>query len=135
MLDSGALPPTTSPVPRRRHGAAIDQIPNTLLYHQQTKHHLDRYARSLGYLDWASQPDPFRIFKGAMRVELPLAADGLDTPYTALFTPLAVPAKPLDLTSIAILFELAPAAAICTPPRAMPSCRHCRTSRRASITM
>src|SRR5437773_4802950 len=88
-------------------GAAVDPIPIALTYHQQTKHHLDRYARSLGYLDWATQPDPFRIFKGAMRVELPLAADGLTTPYADLFTPLAVPAQPLDFRSIAILFELA----------------------------
>src|SRR5438132_4251397 len=100
-------------MPRRHHGAvpepgaAVDPIPIALTYHQQTKHHLDRYARSLGYLDWASQPDPFRIFKGAMRVELPLAADGLTTPYADLFTPLAVPAQPLDFRSIAILFELA----------------------------
>jgi SagB-type dehydrogenase family enzyme len=34
-------------------------------YHDGTKHHFDRFARSLGYLDWASQPDPFRSFHGA----------------------------------------------------------------------
>ena len=88
-------------------GDLIDPIAITLSYHQQTKHHLDRYARSLGYLDWATQPDPFRTFKGAKRIELPLAADGLNTPYADLFTPFAVPARPLDLRSIAILFELA----------------------------
>ena len=33
--------------------------------HDGTKHHFDRFARSLGYLDWASQPDPFRHFNGA----------------------------------------------------------------------
>jgi len=88
-------------------GAAADSILIALSYHQQTKHHLDRYACSLGYLDWATQPDPFRTFKGAMQVELPLAADGLNTPYADLFTPMAVPARPLDLKSIAILFELA----------------------------
>jgi len=97
----------------RRHGAVsepgttVDPIPIALSYHQQTKHHLDSYARSLGYLDWASQPDPFRIFKGAMRVELPLVADGLATPYADFFTPLAVSTRPLDLRNIAILFELA----------------------------
>jgi SagB-type dehydrogenase family enzyme len=100
-------------MPRRHHGAvpepgaAVDPIPIALTYHHQTKHHLDRYARSLGYLDWATQPDPFRIFKGAMRVELPLTADGLATPYADLFTSLAVPSQPLDLRNIAILFELA----------------------------
>src|SRR6185436_6435425 len=30
-----------------------------------TKHHFHRFARSLGYLDWASQPNPFRSFGGS----------------------------------------------------------------------
>ena len=34
-------------------------------YHDGTKHHFNRFARSLGYLDWASQPNPFRSFAGA----------------------------------------------------------------------
>ena len=31
-------------------------------YHDGTKHHFYAFARSLGYLDWASQPRPFRGF-------------------------------------------------------------------------
>jgi SagB-type dehydrogenase family enzyme len=31
-------------------------------YHDGTKHHFHAFARSLGYLDWASQPHPFRGF-------------------------------------------------------------------------
>jgi SagB-type dehydrogenase family enzyme len=31
-------------------------------YHDGTKHHFNAFARSLGYLDWASQPLPFRHF-------------------------------------------------------------------------
>jgi SagB-type dehydrogenase family enzyme len=34
-------------------------------YHDGTKHHFNRFARSLGYLDWASQPRPFREFADA----------------------------------------------------------------------
>jgi SagB-type dehydrogenase family enzyme len=34
-------------------------------YHDGTKHFFDRFARSLGYLDWASQPRPFRSYDGA----------------------------------------------------------------------
>jgi SagB-type dehydrogenase family enzyme len=34
-------------------------------YHDGTKHHFHQFARSLGYLDWASQPNPFRRFVGA----------------------------------------------------------------------
>jgi len=83
-----------------------DAIAVTLSYHQQTKHHLNRYARSQGYLDWATQPNPFRTFEGAEPIELPIAADGLHTAYTDLFTPSAVPAQPVDLRNIGILFEL-----------------------------
>jgi SagB-type dehydrogenase family enzyme len=34
-------------------------------YHNGTKHHFNRFARSLGYLDWSCQPNPFRCFHGA----------------------------------------------------------------------
>ena len=34
-------------------------------YHDGTKHHFHRFAQSLGYLDWASQPRPFRGFADA----------------------------------------------------------------------
>ena len=34
-------------------------------YHDGTKHHFHAFARSLGYLDWASQPSPFRGFTDA----------------------------------------------------------------------
>jgi SagB-type dehydrogenase family enzyme len=44
-------------------------------YHDGTKHHFHRFARSLGYLDWASQPNPFRSFKGAAEFALHPRAD------------------------------------------------------------
>ena len=34
-------------------------------YHERTKHHFHRYAAALGYMDWATQPDPFRRYAGA----------------------------------------------------------------------
>jgi SagB-type dehydrogenase family enzyme len=39
-------------------------------YHDQTKHHFNRFARSLGYLDWATQPNPFRTYAAAQPVDL-----------------------------------------------------------------
>ena len=84
--------------------AAVEAV---LAYHRRTKHHLHRYAASPGYLDWATQPDPFRTFDGADRVELPLQADRLAVAYDALYRPGAVPPLPLDRTSVAMLFELA----------------------------
>jgi SagB-type dehydrogenase family enzyme len=39
-------------------------------YHDGTKHQFHAFARSLGYLDWASQPKPFREFRGAPPIPL-----------------------------------------------------------------
>ena len=46
---------------------SIDAV---IRYHDGTKHHFHRLARSLGYLDWASQPNPFRSFAGAREIPL-----------------------------------------------------------------
>jgi SagB-type dehydrogenase family enzyme len=75
-----------------------------LRYHEQTKHHLNRYARSLGYLDWATQPDPFRRFDGAPQISLdhpPLSPELL---YDALFVQQPVSAGSLDRHAISRLF-------------------------------
>jgi SagB-type dehydrogenase family enzyme len=47
-------------------------VTETLLYHEQTKHHFHRYARSAGFLDWANQPHPFRYYEGVTPIRLPL---------------------------------------------------------------
>ena len=56
-----------------------------LRYHDQTKHHFNRFARSLGYLDWAMQPDPFRRYSGAATLDLPRGPAADSVPYEALF--------------------------------------------------
>jgi SagB-type dehydrogenase family enzyme len=56
-----------------------------LAYHQATKHDFNRFARSAGYLDWATQPDPFRRYIGAPLVPLSRAPVAADVPYAALF--------------------------------------------------
>jgi SagB-type dehydrogenase family enzyme len=45
-------------------------------YHDGTKHHFNRFARSAGYLDWASQPNPFRSYAGAREFPLPRPGAG-----------------------------------------------------------
>ena len=70
-----------------------------LRYHDRTKHHFNRFARSLGYLDWATQPDPFRRYEGSTLVELPQVALADQVPYAALFDGTAEPA-PIDQLSI-----------------------------------
>jgi len=55
-------------------------------YHERTKHHLNRGAASLGYMDWANQPNPFRRFDGSEKIHLP-HPDIRETPtYDALFS-------------------------------------------------
>jgi SagB-type dehydrogenase family enzyme len=71
-----------------------------LQYHNATKHYFNRFARSLGYLDWATQPDPFRRFEGAPCAELSRDVVAADIPYEALFARAATPA-PIDDRSIA----------------------------------
>jgi SagB-type dehydrogenase family enzyme len=76
-----------------------------LRYHEQTKHHLDRYARSLGYMDWNNQPDPFRFYEGAPRITLPLLSKDPSVGHQGLFEA-CHPAVPFSLASIAGLLEL-----------------------------
>lgn len=85
---------------------ARDAVARALAYHERTKHHPQRFAASPGYLDWATQPDPFRTWAGAPLVELPLVADGLETSYRDVHRPGAVAPAPLSLRSVAGFLEL-----------------------------
>ncbi|MGA3121024.1 MAG: SagB/ThcOx family dehydrogenase [Polyangiaceae bacterium] len=79
-----------------------------IAYHERTKHHFERYAASLGYLDWTTQPDPFRRYSGADVVRLPLPEPGRPLPYDRLYGGLAeVKAEPLSLESVSLLFRYA----------------------------
>jgi len=53
-------------------GDPAESLATVLAYHERTKHHPGRFARSLGHLDWATQPDPFRRFAGAPVLSLEL---------------------------------------------------------------
>lgn len=57
-----------------------DALKTVLDYHDATKHRPQRYARSLGYMDWANQPDPFLRFDGAEVRSLPRPDDDDDGP-------------------------------------------------------
>ena len=75
-------------------------------YHQRTKHHPDRYARSAGYMDWQNQPNPFRFYADAERLELPLWEVPQAVSYGALFDSPVVESRPVELSSVAALLEL-----------------------------
>ena len=86
-------------------------LETALLYHEETKHHLHRYARSLGYLAWEDQPNPFREFQAGpnrtvQRLELPLAREEEPLLFAELFS--GQPASPQDLSlrTLGRFFEL-----------------------------
>jgi len=72
-------------------------------YHERTKHSHQRYARSLGYMDWATQPDPFREYKGTQQIVLPLALENPTPPYSLLDEDL--PCAPLLKESLSQLLQ------------------------------
>jgi SagB-type dehydrogenase family enzyme len=84
--------------------SAIDVV---LAYHERTKHHLHRYAAALGYMDWATQPNPFRRYDGASLLRLPLAKESRELPYWRLFVPSSVTPVPLSIDSISVFFRYA----------------------------
>lgn len=90
--------------------AQVNLIDRVLRYHIRTKHHFNRYARSLGYLDWANQPDPFRRFDGAQLIDLPLLKpdeEPVSPAYDAIFERGTVPCRPISLSTLSRFFEFA----------------------------
>ena len=90
--------------------ASTDPIDRVIRYHVQTKHHFNRYARALGYLDWANQPDPFRRFEGAPLISLPLLRpdeDPVSPAYDSVYQPGMVDGHPVTIRSLSRFFEFA----------------------------
>lgn len=83
----------------------VDPVEGVLLYHEETKHHFHRFARSLGYLDWDTQPDPFRAFEGAPVVPLPRLALNDDPLFDDCLTPHRILPVPLSISSISRFFR------------------------------
>ncbi len=79
------------------------ELQTVFRYHETTKHSQKRYAKSLGYMDWATQPDPFRIYKGAKNIKLPLSLHNPTAPYSLLDEDL--PSAPLVQKSISQLLQ------------------------------
>ena len=75
-----------------------------IAYHEASKHHYRTYAPGPGYLDWATQPDPFRRYTGAQVIPLARPAPDDDLPYEAGFMPGLAPVAPLDAASVSRLF-------------------------------
>lgn len=104
-MSDGRLASAASP-----QSPTTDLIGRVIRYHVQTKHHFNRYARSLGYLDWANQPNPFRRFEGARLIPLPLLMpdeEPLSPTYDAIYEPGTVPCQPLTVQTLSRFFEYA----------------------------
>ncbi len=74
-------------------------------YHEQTKHRPHRYARSLGYLDWDNEPNPFRKFTGTEQTRFPFPSSNLSPPFhEVLFQPEHIIPHPIHLETLSQLF-------------------------------
>ncbi|MGH7233497.1 MAG: SagB family peptide dehydrogenase, partial [Nitrospiraceae bacterium] len=94
--------------------AATDSPSNAIQrvigYHQETKHHFNRYARALGYMDWANQPNPFRRYEGAPLVPLPILTpdeEPCSPAYDDLYQPGSVDSRPITIRTVSRFFEYA----------------------------
>ena len=75
-------------------------------YHEETKHHFDRFSRS-GYMDWENQPNPFRFYIGSESVALPLLKKDPSVDYNKLYFRQKNGPQPLSIKNIAGFMELA----------------------------
>jgi len=73
-------------------------------YHDRTKHQLNRYARSLGYMDWDNQPDPFRRYDQSLTLSLDHPQITETPTYDSLFNTWQKPVTQINLDSISRLF-------------------------------
>ena len=102
---------TANPIPATSaEPVSTDPIDQVIRYHIQTKHHFNRYARALGYLDWANQPDPFRRFEGAPLVSLPLLKpdeEPVSPAYDAIYQSGVIAWQPVTVRTLSRFFEFA----------------------------
>ncbi len=67
-----------------------DSLRQVLDYHEATKHRFEGFAPGPGFLDWATQPDPFRRYAGARLISLQPIAPADAPGYDAVFTPASI---------------------------------------------
>ena len=77
-----------------------------IAYHNETKHHFRGYARSPGYLDWATQPNPFRRFDGAPFISLPRTDEDRSPPFSDIYELDREPPQPVCLQTISEFYYL-----------------------------
>ena len=83
-----------------------NSVQEILQYHEETKHHYDRYARSPGYMDWQNQPNPFRFYEETRVVALPLLKEDPRAGHHDLVRRKNNPAKRFSVENLAGFLEL-----------------------------
>ena len=104
-MNRQANDPPDSALKTEKGGLDAEQV--VVAYHERTKHHYHRYAASLGYLDWAQQPDPFRRYNGAPLFRLALPDAGRALPYWQIYVPENLAPAPLSVDAISLFFRYA----------------------------
>jgi SagB-type dehydrogenase family enzyme len=79
---------------------------DVFLYHERTKHHFHRFARSLGVMDWENQPAPFRSFSETSRIPLPLLKKDPEARHGDLYERGNNQPQPMRLENVAAFLEL-----------------------------
>jgi SagB-type dehydrogenase family enzyme len=90
--------------------SSADPVDRVIHYHSRTKHHFYRYARALGFLDWANQPDPFRRYDGAALLSLPLLTvdeEPRSPSYEAIYQDNAIRSRAVTVASLSRFLEYA----------------------------
>lgn len=75
-----------------------------LAYHLRTRHAPHAYARALSYMDWDTQPDPFRRYVGAPVTPLDRSPTGLDARYDAVIDGRLPTPATVDFGALSSLF-------------------------------
>jgi SagB-type dehydrogenase family enzyme len=81
-------------------------VADIVRYHEETKHHFERYARSAGYMDWENQPNPFRLYEKTRTVELPLLKEDPRAAHPDLYRRDHNPSREFTIETIAGVLEL-----------------------------
>jgi SagB-type dehydrogenase family enzyme len=99
------VPEETNHLPSNERPTDADEI--VAAYHERTKHYSHRFAAARGYLDWATQPDPFRRYEGAVLIRLPLPQPVQAPPYWQLYVNDSIRPAVLSVNSVSLFLRYA----------------------------
>ncbi|OYY73798.1 MAG: hypothetical protein B7Y40_08090 [Gammaproteobacteria bacterium 28-57-27] len=89
------------------HDTAQEAVREVRAYHHASKHHLHGYAPGPAFLDWDTQPDPFRRYHDAPLFPLPLVTGHGACRVDALYSAAARTPQALNAHSLGLFLELA----------------------------